>query len=42
MESRAFLRLDRSLALRAASLARWDWMDFSQMIFAIDGFCSRK
>ena len=42
MESRAVFLRERSLAFRAASLARWDRIDFSQIFLAIAGFCSRK
>ena len=40
--SNAVLRLVRSRALRAASLALCASRDFSQIFFATSGFCSRK
>ena len=38
----AVFLLVRSLAFLAASLALWARIDFSQISFAMEGFCSRK
>ena len=42
MPSKAVLRLVKSLALRAAARALCAITDFSQILFAALGFCSKK